>query len=450
MPTTDAHPQDVLRAADALASRPGTLLLHDGRPGGRRVLLFAPRWTLAVGGDAAVEIAGPAPSGLPIAGRAPTAWPTLLTEQLPRDLATDDLPWLAGFFTFEAGAAAHGVGAIPKARAVTPDVWLGAYDRALVQTGSEAARLVVRDLGPLDPSAPPLEERRAEALDQLAATTSVPSGGTTEPPDFLDRRWHGRAVATIGEHLRRGDVYQINLTGHASARSSVHPFEGFRRESRSNPTEFAAYLRLDDATITSHSPELLLRVRGDALETAPIKGTAPSGQEDALRASAKDRAEHVMIVDLCRNDLGRVAVPGSVRVDPLMSALGLRGLTHLVSHVHARLDRRHRHDVLGALLPGGSISGAPKRRALEIVRSIETERRGPYTGTIGGIAPSGRQDWSIAIRTAVWQDGAVHFGCGGGIVLDSDPEREFEEARLKARSFFASLGSDLQTGTIDR
>jgi len=125
----------------------------------------------------------------------------------------------------------------------------------------------------------------------------------------------------------------------------------------------------------------------------------------------------------------------------LMATLRARGLIHLVSDVHARLVPSRGHELLGALFPGGSITGAPKRRACEIIAAVETAARGPYTGAIGAVAPNGDMDWSIAIRTAVWQDGAVHFGTGGGIVLDSDPDREYEEARLKARSFFASLGA---------
>lgn len=443
MSTTDLHTTDVLGAAAALADTPGTLLLHDGRTGGRRILLFSPRWTLERRGEDEAQVRGAAPRDLGLDRHRPLTWPTRLQDRLAA--RADDVPWLAGCFTFEAGLAPHGVAPGESGRFDLPDVWLAAYDRALVQTGDGPARLVVRDLGTLttDDRAPGV--RRDEALAELRAPASVPEGGSTDAPVFLDRAWHGAAVETIREHLRRGDVYQINLTGMVTARTALHPFEGFRREVATNPTEFAAYLRLDDGAITSHSPELLLRVRGDTLETAPIKGTAPTGHEDALRASAKDRAEHVMIVDLCRNDLGRVATTGSVGVDPLMTSLSLRGLTHLVSHVHATRDPARRHDVLGALFPGGSITGAPKRRALEIIRSLEPERRGPYTGTIGGMAPDGRQDWSIAIRTAVWQDGAVHFGCGGGIVLDSDADREYEEARLKARSFFASLGASLDS-----
>jgi para-aminobenzoate synthetase component 1 len=312
-----------------------------------------------------------------------------------------------------------------------PEVWLAGYDRALVFEPGRPARLVEhRDDTPAD-----------SFLGRLRSAIPSFADGDTDAVGFFPRVWHRDAVGTIREHLLRGDVYQINLTGFARARTSVDPFEGFRREARRNPTAFGAYVRLDDATITSHSPELLLRRRGDRVSTGPIKGTAPAGSDALLRASEKDRAEHVMIVDLCRNDLGRIARPGSVRVDPLMAPLHARGLVHLVSEVHARLVPERRHELLGAVFPGGSITGAPKRRACQVISELETAARGPYTGAIGAVSPDGDTDWNIAIRTAVWQDGAVHFGTGGGIVLDSDPDREYEEARLKARSFFASLGA---------
>lgn len=444
MTSTDTSSLDPLACAASHAERPGTVFLHDGRPGGRQALLVGPRCTIERSAEGRTRIRGTLPRDLGLEDLPPAAWPGRLQSRLPD--AASEAPWLAGFLGFEAGLPAHGVSLGARARFDLPIAWLGIYDHALVRDGDGPTWISTFDLGPLDPSARRTETAGAEFSGRIGAGrhADVVRDGSTERATFLDRAWHRRAIETIHEHIRRGDVYQINLTGQVTARTTVHPFEGFRREIGQNPTRFAAYVRLEHAAITSHSPELLLEVRGDELATGPIKGTAPIGQETALRASAKDRAEHVMIVDLCRHDLGRIAVPGSVRVDPLMEPLSLRGLTHLVSTVRARCMPGRAGAALQSLFPAGSISGAPKRRALEIIRAVEAEARGPYTGTIGAVCPSGRQDWSIAIRTAVWQDDAVHFGCGGGIVLDSDPDREFEEARLKARSFFESLGAPLE------
>jgi anthranilate/para-aminobenzoate synthase component I len=149
-----------------------------------------------------------------------------------------------------------------------------------------------------------------------------------------------------------------------------------------------------------------------------------------------------MIVDLCRNDLGRCARTGSVEVDGLLEPLEVRGIDHLVSRIRAEVRPGGRGGILDALFPGGSVTGAPKRRAMEIITELELGARGPYTGSIGYVTPDGDADFSIAIRTAIWQDDHVHFGCGGGIVIDSDPATEYAEARLKAASFFDSLRSD--------
>jgi anthranilate/para-aminobenzoate synthase component I len=146
-----------------------------------------------------------------------------------------------------------------------------------------------------------------------------------------------------------------------------------------------------------------------------------------------------MIVDLCRNDLGRHARYGSVRVEDFAATLRMRNVVHLISRISARLDENRADRVLADLFPAGSITGAPKRRTAQIIGEIEPEIRGPYTGSLGYADLHGNSDWNIAIRTAVWQDRRVHFGCGGGIVLDSDPDLEYEEARWKASSFFDSL-----------
>jgi para-aminobenzoate synthetase component 1 len=439
---------DARLAAAALAREPGTLLWGSpwaGPSDPRAALLFRPRWILRSEGSRPVW-SGDVPWPRP---------PETLDADLPLSLAS---AWrqtraasrpvfagLAGFLAYDLGPAACGARHPVPPPFDLPDVWLGAYDTALVFGADASCELVVADLAPLVAARVPLEERLEEALEVLGHAVRRPvrpaAIATTNDPVPPDPHWHRRAVETIHRHLRAGDAYQINLTAHTTAATDADPWAVFEAETRRNPAAFSAYLKTEDAAVTSHSPERLLRVRGDTADTLPIKGTiqAGPGDLDRLTASAKDRAEHVMIVDLCRNDLGRVCEYGSVHVPELMEALRLRGLVHLVSRIEGRLRPEGRAHALGSLFPGGSITGAPKRRAMEIITSVEQCRRGPYTGSIGYVDRLGATDWNIAIRTAVWQNGNVAFGSGGGIVLDSDADAEYAETLLKASSFFRTL-----------
>ncbi len=293
-------------------------------------------------------------------------------------------------------------------------------------------------------------------------------------PEWLDRlarpapSWHGQlagarlaatmpaaryraAVQRILAYLAAGDCYQVNLTQAFTAPVVAPPHVLFARLARAHPAAHAAYLDLGDAAVLCNSPELLLRRRGGRVETRPIKGTRPRGRDplrDAacaaeLQHDAKERAEHVMIVDLERNDLGRVCVPGSVHVDGLFGLATLPTLHHLVSRVAGTL----RADVdssalLAAVFPGGSITGAPKVRAMEIIAEVEDRPRGVYTGALGLIAASGDLELGLPIRTALVSNGRLCWHAGGGIVADSDPERELAEAWLKTQAIRTALGED--------
>jgi para-aminobenzoate synthetase component 1 len=258
------------------------------------------------------------------------------------------------------------------------------------------------------------------------------------------------AVRQALRYIAAGDCYQVNLSQRLHA-SLVGPawslYEQLRRRS---PAPYAAYLDCGDHQVLSSSPELFLRVRGREVETRPIKGTRPRGatpEEDAaLRAelltSAKDAAELLMIVDLERNDLGRVCEFGSVHVPALRELESYRNVHHLVATVRGRL--RPEIDPLGclrALFPGGSITGAPKIRAMEIIEELEPLRRGVYTGAIGWVDAQGNGEWNIAIRTMVVKERMAYFQVGGGIVADSDPESEFLETLTKARGMLRALHS---------
>jgi para-aminobenzoate synthetase component 1 len=261
----------------------------------------------------------------------------------------------------------------------------------------------------------------------------------------LDRDAHARGVGAIHELLAAGECYQVNLTRRITADAAPDPRALFAALARVNPAPHACLCVFGDAlpgvAIVSASPETFLRVDGRSVETRPIKGT--STDPAALAASAKDRAEHVMIVDLARNDLGRVCEYGSVRVSSLLAPEAHPGLHHLVSTVRGRM----REGVsLGALLratfPPASVTGAPKPRVLQAIEDLEPVRRGVYCGAVGWIdADRGRAELAVAIRTFVLAAGRTHLGVGGGIVADSNADAEWAETELKAARLLAAAGA---------
>src|SRR5437868_9227450 len=257
------------------------------------------------------------------------------------------------------------------------------------------------------------------------------------------------AVGRVIEYIRAGDIFQANLSQRLEAPRVDAPRELYDRLRRRNPAPFAAYLDFGDLVVASSSPERFLRVHpGGRVETRPIKGTRPRGlspEHDAalalaLAESAKDRAENVMIVDLLRNDLSRVCRPGTVRVPELFALEHYATVHHLVSTVVGDLAPGHDAvDLLRAAFPGGSITGAPKVRAMQIIAELEPTARGVYCGAIGYLSTSGALDSSIVIRTYLVRGHDVYFQVGGGIVADSDPEQEYRETLDKARGLIAAL-----------
>jgi para-aminobenzoate synthetase component 1 len=252
-----------------------------------------------------------------------------------------------------------------------------------------------------------------------------------------------RAVDRARELIRAGDCYQVNLVQRLDADWNAGPLALARGLwGAAGPTAHRAYLALPEGTVVSASPELLVEVDAGWARTAPIKGTAPAGDWDALRASAKDRAEHVMIVDLMRNDLGRCARPGGVRVERLFGRLSTPYVEHMVSEVVAELGEGVRPvDVLRAVFPGGSVTGCPKVRAMEVIRELEPVSRGPAFGSIVTLGADGRLEASVAIRTAWVPGGRAHYWCGGAVTWGSDPVRERREAWDKAAPFLAAVGA---------
>ena len=258
------------------------------------------------------------------------------------------------------------------------------------------------------------------------------------------------AVARVRDYIVAGDIFQANLSQRLQAPLVEPPFDLYRRLRQRNPAAFAAYLDFDGVRVLSASPERFLRLddHGRHVETRPIKGTRPRGlgpMHDAalgraLSESDKDRAENVMIVDLLRNDLSRVCRPGTVRVPELFALEHHPTVHHLVSTVVGELDpAADAVDLLRAAFPGGSITGAPKVRAMEIIAELEPSRRGVYCGSIGYLSVTGAMDTSIVIRTYLALRERVYFQAGGGIVADSDPELEYRETLDKARALIAAL-----------
>jgi para-aminobenzoate synthetase component 1 len=299
------------------------------------------------------------------------------------------------------------------------------------------------------------------AVDQLAERVEIAARASETRPSPLPAPTkrtadadHARATEAVKAYIRAGDVYQVNLSRRLEL-PSPDPSElrrlfGVLALHAAAP--YTAFLETRERTVLSASPECFLRVRGDRVETCPIKGTRPRGrtaaEDEAMRkeleASAKDQAEHVMIVDLERNDLGRVSRIGSVRVPSLARLESFSDVHHLVSRVEGRLrSPRDWPALFAATFPGGSITGAPKRRAMEIIAELEAGPRGLYTGAIGTFDSAGGIDLSIAIRTAVAEHGALALQLGGGIVADSDADEELREMRDKGRVFARSWDFDL-------
>lgn len=299
-----------------------------------------------------------------------------------------------------------------------PLLWFGLYERAQALSLNEAKLLL---------------ENAAEAC-----------GALVTPPAFdMDRSAYGRAFASVRDHLARGDAYQVNLTMRAHFGYQGAPERLFLDLLKRQPVEFAAFLRLEDRTVLSLSPELFLEREGDLLRTRPMKGTAPRGRTGAedtriardLAADPKQRAENTMIVDLMRNDLSRIADTGSVKVTALCEAERYRSLHQMTSTIEARVPSATGFAaIVERLFPCGSITGAPKLRAMEIAHDLENGPRGVYTGSIGYLAPGGDFRLNVAIRTLVLRDGGSgEAGAGSGVVFDSGAAPEYDECLLKLK-----------------
>ncbi|HET7126266.1 MAG TPA: aminodeoxychorismate synthase component I [Lysobacter sp.] len=293
-----------------------------------------------------------------------------------------------------------------------------------------------------------------DAIDaDIAALATLPPLPEWAPPQGIDEDEPSRftdGVRRVLDYLAAGDVFQANISRGWNARfaNAPRPAELFQRLRKHNPAPFAGVFAGEGFAVVSASPERLVSVRGDVVETRPIAGTRPrfAGDDDAARirdlvGNPKERAEHVMLIDLERNDLGRVCVPGSVEVDELMTVESYAHVHHIVSNVRGRL----RVDatpgaVIAAVFPGGTITGCPKVRCMQVIAELEGQGRGAYTGAFGWLNRDGDLDLNILIRSAELEGASLRFRTGAGIVADSDPQRELDETRAKARGMLKALG----------
>ncbi|WP_018937371.1 MULTISPECIES: anthranilate synthase component I [unclassified Thioalkalivibrio] len=292
----------------------------------------------------------------------------------------------------------------------------------------------------------------AARLDELEARLGEPLVPPEDPPhphavpEYVSgwsAEGYQAAVARAQEYIMDGDVMQVVLAQRMSVPFSAPPLNLYRALRALNPSPYMYYLDLDDHHVVGASPEILVRLEDDCVTVRPIAGTRPRGRTEAedraleaeLLADPKERAEHLMLIDLGRNDVGRVCEIGSVEVTDTMSIERYSHVMHIVSNVEGRLAPGHSPmDVLRATFPAGTVSGAPKIRALEIIDELEPVKRGPYSGAVGYLSWSGNMDTAIAIRTAVLHDGELHIQAGAGVVHDSVPENEWQETLNKGRA----------------
>jgi anthranilate synthase component 1 len=307
-------------------------------------------------------------------------------------------------------------------------------DAAYAAAAARVDALISRLRAPL-PSLP----HGAEPVDIPAAERCIPN---TTPA-----RYH-EIVERAKEYIRAGDIFQVVLSQRVDLPTPAHPFTIYRALRTINPSPYMFYLDFRDHQIVGASPELLVRLEDGIVANHPIAGTRPRGSTPAadaelaadLLADEKERAEHIMLVDLGRNDVGRVAKPGTVRVPRLMEIEHYSHVMHIVSNVEGEIEPGLTcYDALRACFPAGTVSGAPKVRAMEIIAELETDKRGPYAGAVGYVDFGGQMDTCIALRTLVFKDGVASMQAGGGIVADSTPEGEYAESYHKMRALLRAI-----------
>lgn len=426
------QPDALLTQFAPLSEQPWAMLLHSGTAEHTHnrfdILVADPRVTLQTRGDT-TEIAE--------GGNVQTSPADpfeLLQDQLKRlgltATPTPDLPFQGGalgLFGYDLGRRVERLPTRAAQDIDIPDMAVGVYDWALIADHHQR-RLTLITQGDPAPRLAWLKAQQDTPNDAFTLTSAWQAS--------MSREEYGAKFRQVQDYLHAGDCYQVNLAQRFQARYEGSEWQAFLRLSASNRAPFSAFIRLPHNAVISVSPERFLWLNDHHIQTRPIKGTLPRlsdaaddvRQAERLAASTKDRAENLMIVDLLRNDIGRVAAPGSVRVPELFVVEAFPAVHHLVSTIEAELPAElHATDLLRACFPGGSITGAPKVRAMEIIEELEPQRRTAYCGSIGYLSICGTMDTNITIRTLVTDRGSIYCWAGGGIVADSQEQAEYQE-----------------------
>lgn len=357
-----------------------------------------------------------------------------------------------GYFSYDYGRIQHNIASSDQELLSIPEAILTFYDAFLIEDHqtkeitlcangiTQNADTLIQEIETI------LSGHRSSIPDALdTSVTSVPSCCIRS--DFTEDTYKN-AIKRLQTYMTDGDIYVANMTQQFTIQSSRKPFDVFSRLRKENPSPFGAYLDYPDFQIICASPERFLKMQKRHIITRPIKGTCPRGttpEEDEmlyqkLLHSNKDKSELLMIVDLERNDLNRVCKPQSVQVTELFTVEAYATVFHLVSNIEGDLrEDKTVMDLLESAFPGGSITGAPKQRAMEIIDELELCKRNLYTGSLGYLTLDGDCDFNIVIRTAVHQNGSYYLGVGGGITVESDPQAEYEETLLKAKAILNVL-----------
>ena len=378
--------------------------------------------------------------------RTVTLDPFLLLNDILKDYKqrTTDLPFAGGaigYFAYDLGRYLEVLPELAEDAEHIPDMAIGIYDWAVI-VDHKLKRCWLTSHG-LDPQTHKIWPELLQKLNLSTAKETSDTFTITSPlTSNFDESGYKAAFAKIKTYITEGDCYQVNLAKRFEVAAEGDPWIAYQALRKQNSAPFSVYFDTGNVTILSSSPERLLRVDGAKVETKPIKGTRPrdlnNPEKDrqlaqSLQASLKDRAENLMIVDLLRNDIGKVCEPGSIRVPQPFALESFATVHHLVSTITGTLaNTESAVTLLRACFPGGSITGAPKLRAMEIIEELEPHRRGIYCGSIGYIGFDGNMDTNITIRTMVFSDNRLRFWAGGGIVADSDADEEYQEVHDKA------------------
>lgn len=354
-----------------------------------------------------------------------------------------------GFFSYELARVIEKLPASARDMMGTPDLALGIYDQ-VIGFDMKKKKSWFCTVAETEQSAQARLSVLNARLNNFKHT--LPNSSRPEWQRLKTRAEYKDDIQTVINYIHAGDIFQVNLTQTflADKPDYFDTYAHYLQLRKINPAPFSSYFKMADVTLSSSSPERFLKVANGKVETRPIKGTVSDDQSpDTLKASVKDRAENTMIVDLLRNDLSKVCKADSINVPQLCEVESYSGLHHLVSTVTGDLkDGASALSVLSACFPGGSITGAPKIRAMEIIDELEPATRGAYCGAIGYIGFDGSMDLNIAIRTLVYKGDKISLSVGGGIVADSDLEAEYQETLVKARKIFESF--EVNTKTADQ